>query len=57
MRTNRPLREELLNGRARRRLPTEVVFTYIKYRPGKDRNSVVSTRFKLSETDAQIKAK
>jgi len=28
MRTNRPLREELLNGRARRRFPTEVVFTY-----------------------------
>ena len=28
MRTNRPLREELVNGRARRRLPTEVVCTY-----------------------------
>ena len=36
---------------------TLVATTYIKYRPGKDRNSVVSTRFKLSETDAQIKAK
>jgi len=36
---------------------TFVATTYIKYRPGKDRNSVVSTRFKLSETDAEIKTK
>ncbi len=29
-----------------------VTTTYIKYRPGTEKNSVVSTRFKLSETDA-----
>jgi len=31
---------------------TFVATTYIKYRPGPEKNSVVSTRFKLSETDA-----
>jgi hypothetical protein len=36
------------------RLPddTLVATTYIKYRPGPDKHSVVSTRFKLAETDA-----
>lgn len=36
------------------RLPdgTIVATTYIKYRPGNDKHSVVSTRFKLAETDA-----
>ena len=29
--------------------------TYIKYRPGKDKHSVVSTRFRLTETDAMVK--
>ena len=35
------------------RLPdgTIVATTYIKYRPGKEKHSVVSTRFKLEETD------
>ncbi len=35
------------------RLPagTFVATTYVKYRPGPEQNSVVSTRFKLSETD------
>lgn len=38
------------------RLPdgTIVATTYIKYRPGKDKHSVVSTRFKLEETDALL---
>ena len=31
---------------------TFVATTYIKYRPGPEKNSVVSVRFKLSETDA-----
>ena len=31
---------------------TIVATTYIKYRPGREKNSVVNTRFKLSETDA-----
>jgi len=31
---------------------TIVATTYIKYRPGNDKHSVVSTRFKLAETDA-----
>jgi hypothetical protein len=30
---------------------TVVATTYIKYRPGPERNSVVSTRFTLAETD------
>jgi hypothetical protein len=36
------------------RLPdgTIVATTYIKYQPGNNKHSVVSTRFKLSETDA-----
>jgi len=29
-----------------------IATTYIKYRPGKNRHSVVSTRFKLAEVDA-----
>ena len=29
--------------------------TYIKYKPGKDKHSVVSVRFKISETDALLK--
>ncbi|HYH56631.1 MAG TPA: hypothetical protein VD772_08475, partial [Anseongella sp.] len=29
-----------------------VATTYVKYRPGPEKNSVVSVRFKLSETDA-----
>jgi hypothetical protein len=33
-----------------------VATTYIKYRAGKKKHSVVSTRFKLSETDALAKA-
>jgi hypothetical protein len=37
------------------RLPdgTIVATTYIKYRPGAEKHSVVSTRFKLNETDAR----
>lgn len=35
---------------------TIVATTYIKYRPGPEQHSVVSTRFKLSETDALWKA-
>jgi hypothetical protein len=30
---------------------TIVATTYIKYRPGSARHSVISTRFKLAETD------
>ncbi len=39
------------------RLPdgTVVATTYIKYRPGSEKNSVVSTRFKLDEIDAMQK--
>ena len=39
------------------RLPdgTIVATTYIKYRPGNEKHSVVSTRFKLSETDAMVR--
>jgi hypothetical protein len=39
------------------RLPdgTLVATTYIKHRPGRERNSIVSVRFKLSETDARLK--
>lgn len=33
---------------------TIVATTYIKYRPGNEKHSVVSTRFKLAETDAVI---
>ena len=29
-----------------------VCTTYIKYRPGRDKSSVVSTRFRIEETDA-----
>ena len=35
---------------------TIVATTYIKYRPGEPKHSVVSCRFKLSETDAMAKA-
>ena len=28
--------------------------TYIKYRPGKQKHSVIGTRFKLEETDARL---
>ncbi len=34
---------------------TLVATTYIKHRPGRERNSIVSVRFKLSETDARLK--
>jgi len=34
---------------------TFVATTYVKYRPGPDKHSVVSTRFKLTETDAMEK--
>ena len=34
---------------------TFVATTYIKYHPGPEKNSVVSTRFKLEETDKQVK--
>lgn len=34
---------------------TIVATTYIKYKPEKDKHSVVSTRFKLEETDALLK--
>jgi hypothetical protein len=35
---------------------TVVATTYIKYRPGAEQNSVVSTRFKLAETDKAEKS-
>jgi hypothetical protein len=35
---------------------TMVATTYIKYRPGPKKHSVVSIRFKLAETDAQARA-
>ena len=34
---------------------TIVATTYVKYQPGNEKNSVVSVRFKLSETDALVK--
>lgn len=34
---------------------TIIATTYIKYRPGKERHSVVSARFKLEETDKLLK--
>jgi len=34
---------------------TLVATTYIKYRPGPEKNSIVSVRFKLSELDARLK--
>jgi hypothetical protein len=39
------------------RLPdgTLVATTYVKYRPGAEQNSVVSTRFTLAETDAMAR--
>jgi hypothetical protein len=39
------------------RLPdnTFVATTYVKYRPGPEQNSVVSTRFKLADTDRLLK--
>lgn len=40
--------EELPDG-------TFVATTYIKYRPGADKNSIVSVRFKLAETDKMVK--
>lgn len=38
------------------RLPdgTFVATTYVKYRPGPEKNSVISVRFRLSETDAML---
>jgi hypothetical protein len=36
---------------------TIVATTYIKYRPGRKRHSVVSTRFKIEEIDAKLRAK
>lgn len=33
---------------------TIVATTYIKYRPGNEKHSIVSTRFTLSQTDAQL---
>ena len=35
---------------------TFVATTYVKYRPGSERNSVVSIRFRLDETDAMAKS-
>jgi len=39
-------------------LPDETIIatTYIKYRPGKEKHSVISTRFKLEETNHKLKA-
>lgn len=39
------------------RLPdgTLVVTTYVKYRPGPEKHSVVSTRFRIEETDARVR--
>lgn len=34
---------------------TIVATIYVKYQPGPEKHSVVSTRFKLSETDALLK--
>jgi hypothetical protein len=34
---------------------TIVATTYVKYAPGKEKNSVVSVRFKLQTTDAMVK--
>ena len=34
---------------------TIIATTYIKYRPGKEKHSVVSTRFKITETDEMAK--
>jgi hypothetical protein len=68
IRNNRPghYRIKLLHSHAGRdcgypglhQLPdgTIVATTYIKYREGKKKHSVVSTRFKLGETDALVKA-
>jgi hypothetical protein len=36
---------------------TFIATTYVKYEPGKNKHSVVCTRFKLAETDAMIKTK
>jgi hypothetical protein len=36
---------------------TIIATTYIKYRPGKEKHSVVSTRFEIEETDAMIAGK
>ena len=33
---------------------TIVALTYIKYRPGPERHSIVATRFKIAETDAML---
>ena len=35
---------------------TLVATTYVKYRPGPEKNSIVSVRFTLEETDARAKA-
>jgi len=35
---------------------TVVATTYIKYRPGKEKHSVMSVRFKLEETDARLRS-
>ncbi|MGL5683190.1 MAG: sialidase family protein [Marinifilaceae bacterium] len=34
---------------------TILAITYVKYRPGQEKHSIVATRFKLSETDAMIR--
>lgn len=34
---------------------TLVITTYVKYAPGPEKHSVVSTRFKIAETDAMVK--
>jgi hypothetical protein len=34
---------------------TIVATTYVKYAPGPEKHSVVSTRFKIAETDAMVK--
>jgi hypothetical protein len=33
---------------------TLVATTYVKYRPGPEKHSVVSTRFRIEETDARV---
>ena len=33
---------------------TIIATTYVKYRPGKEKHSVVSVRFKIDETDRML---
>jgi hypothetical protein len=36
---------------------TLVATTYVKYRPGAEKHSVVSVRFKLADIDAKVRTK